>query len=135
MNSGVFKVGELFHFSYLWHRQAQGGEEIGRKHRPVCLVFRLASEPELLLIYPLTTQQPPADRLSVEVPEQERRRNGLDSRCWLILDELNAVHISATYDFASLVPLGRFSAGFVAEIQELAKSAIRSRRLKQVRRT
>ena len=135
MASDGFKIGQIYNFNYLWSREALVGEESGRKDRPACIIFRLTTEPDILLIYPLTTKQPASDRLALEVPEIELHLAGLKKRCWLIVDEANSVHLSMTYDFASLVPVGRFSAAFVAQVQQLAQTAVRTRRFSQVKRT
>ena len=135
MPTESFKIGEVYRYSYLWSREALVGEESGRKYRPDCIVFKFSGETDLLLIYPITTKQLASDRLAIEVPIGERRLCELNDRSWIIVDEANSTQVSNAYDFASFSPHGRFSAAFVAKVQELAKTAVRTRRLKQVQRT
>jgi hypothetical protein len=135
VSSDNFKIGEVYRYSYLWSREALIGEESGRKDRPACIVFKFSGETDLLLIYPITTKQPASDRLAIEVPAAERRRCGLNDISWIIVDEANSTQVSNAYDFSSFSPLGRFSATFVAKVQQLAKTVIRTRRLNQVKRT
>ncbi len=135
MSSDRFKIGEVYSYSYLWSREALVGEESGRKDRPACIVFKFSGVTDLLLVYPITTKQPTSDRLAIEVPAAERRLCGLNDRSWIIVDEANSTQVSNAYDFASFSPLGRFSAAFVAQVQVLAKTAVSTRRLKQVNRT
>ena len=135
MTTDNFNIGEVYRYSYLWSREALVGEESGRKDRPACIVFKFSGETDLLLIYPITTKQPASNRLAIEVPGVERRLGGLNDRSWIIVDEANSTQVSNAYDFACFSPLGRFSAAFVAKVQELAKTAVRDRRLKQVKRT
>lgn len=56
----MFKPGDLLRYYYLWARQADAGEESGRKARPVCIVVRIPTTPAALFLFPLTSQQPDA---------------------------------------------------------------------------
>lgn len=41
----MFERGQVVRFHYLWARQANAGEESGRKARPVCFVVRTPGNP------------------------------------------------------------------------------------------
>ncbi len=109
----MFERGDIARFNYLWARQAEAGEESGRKARPVCVVIRLPGTPARLFLFPITTQPPGATRISIAFPEMERRRAGLDAPCWLILDEYNRIEVDNAYDFESIRALGRISPAFL----------------------
>jgi hypothetical protein len=82
----------VIRYPYLWAREAQQGEAEGRKQRPVAVGVRMPRpDGDLVLFFPITTKQPEASRLAVEVPAIEKRRAGLDAdrRLWIIFDEFN----------------------------------------------
>lgn len=59
----------VIRYPYLWAREAQHGETEGRKERPVAVGVRMARpDGDLVLFFPITTKQPEASRLAVEVP-------------------------------------------------------------------
>ncbi len=87
----MFEPGQVLRFFYLWKRQARVGEESGRKARPVCVVVRTAAMPGVVFLFPITSQLPETDRLSLAISEMECRRAGLDFPCWIVLDEYNRV--------------------------------------------
>lgn len=75
----------ILRFSYLWKRQAAAGEESGRKARPVGVVVRTAAIPGVVFLFPITSQLPDTDRLSLGVSQWNARavwifRAGLFSR-------------------------------------------------------
>lgn len=81
----------VIRYPYLWARQARAGETEGRKDRPVTVGVRIARpEGDLVLFFPITSKQPEPSRFSVEIPDIEKRRAGLDAdrRLWIILDEV-----------------------------------------------
>jgi hypothetical protein len=128
----MFKPGDLLRYYYLWARQADAGEESGRKARPVCIVVRTPTAPAALFLFPLTSQQPDANRTHIAVSEIECRRGGLDFPSWLILDEYNRVRTDEAYDLVSTKPIGSFSPAFVRKIAGLIKEAANKRRLRGV---
>lgn len=116
--------GDVLDFHYLWHREAGGGEEAGRKARPTCLLITVGANPARLYLYPITSQQPPIDRAALAIPEIERRRGGLSGPCWIVVDEFNLTTSDALYDFESLEPRGSFSSAFVRTVAEHALARI-----------
>jgi hypothetical protein len=130
----MFKPGDLLRYYYLWARQADAGEESGRKARPVCVVVRTPMTPAALFLFPLTSQQPSPTRTSIAISEIECRRGGLDFPSWLILDEYNRVRTDEAYDLVTTKPIGSFSPAFVRKIAGLIKEAADQRRLRGVAR-
>lgn len=128
----MLKPGDIVRYYYLWARQADAGEESGRKARPVCVVVRTPLEPAALFLFPLTSQKPARSRTHLAVSEFECRRGGLDHPSWLILDEYNRVQANEAYDLAATNPIGAFSPAFIREIAALIKQAAARRRLRGV---
>jgi hypothetical protein len=100
----------------LWRREAARGETEGRKPRPCAVAIRAprTNRPDLLLLFPITSKKPSATRFAVEIPDNEKRRAGLDSalRLWIVLDECNEEIIPRSYYLEPAAPLGRFSKTF-----------------------
>lgn len=87
------KVGYIFRYSYLWHRQFVRGRHEGDKDRP-CLVLALVKIDDLgnpvVRVLPITHSPPtnPAD--AVEIPHTVKARLKLDEeRSWIVLTESN----------------------------------------------
>jgi hypothetical protein len=130
--SRMFKPGNLLRYYYLWARQAEAGEESGRKARPVCVVVRTPTTPAALFLFPLTSQQPDPTRTYIAISEIECRRGGLDFPSWLILDEYNRARTDEVYDLATTKPIGSFSPAFIRKIAGLIKEAANQRRLRGI---
>lgn len=124
MSFDRFVTGTVFFYPYLWDHEAQRGETEGRKDRPVVVGFRLRQKHgfERIVILPITTKMPEAERFASEIPDIEKRRAGLDAslRLWIILDDANNDILEHSYYLRSQIPLGRFSkAYFVPLMQKL----------------
>ena len=130
----ALKPGDVVRYHYLWARQADAGEESGRKARPVCVVVRTPVEPAALFLFLRTSQKPQRSRAHLAVSEMECRRGGLGFPSWLILDEYNRVSIDAAYDFETTAPIGTFSPAFVRKIAAAIKQVAARRRLRGVAR-
>ena len=130
-----FEVGAVYQFNYLWAREQGRGEESGRKERPACLLFRAPADGERLYLFPITSQPPPKDGLSLAIAVAECRLAGLLHPSWIILDEVNIAAASQPHDFASLQPLGRLSRGFYLRLAKAAREAAQQGKLASVRRT
>lgn len=131
----MFEAGQIVRFHYLWKRQAQAGEETGRKARPVCVVVRTAATPGVVFLFPITSQMPNEERLFLPISQIECRRAGLDFSCWIVLDEYNRVELDKAFDFESTAPLGSFSPAFLKKIARTVKDAAANRRLAAVSRS
>jgi hypothetical protein len=129
----VFLQGGIYRYSYLWLREYNSGEESGRKSRPVCLIFRNSNG--RLFIVPITTKEPPLDRIFLEVPRREWKQAGLTAQSWVILDEFNSTFENQSYDFTSIDPIGRFSDDFLKSLRERLSELIKARRARDVPRS
>jgi hypothetical protein len=114
------KTGAVIRYPYLWVREGRKGETEGRKSRPVAVALRLGrgDGSDTIVFLPLTTTEPDATRFSVEVPEIEKKRGGLDlgKRIWLILDEFNTDLVGQSFYLESKPPIGKFSKAFIVPI-------------------
>jgi hypothetical protein len=115
------RSGSVIRYSYLWVRQYKAGETEGRKARPSAVGFRITREGgDLLLLFPITTSPPAGGRWTVEVPEMEKHRAGLDAdiRQWILLDEANVDVIGNSYYMQPEATLGEFSRAFFGPLMQ-----------------
>ena len=131
----MLERGQIVRFFYLWKRQSDAGEETGRKARPACIVVKTPDNPGAIFLFPITSQEPDADRLFLPFGEMECRRAGLVYPCWIILDEYNRVELDKAFDFESVKPIGSVSPAFLVRIAATVKEAARQRRLSGVARS
>lgn len=111
----AIKSGSIIRYSYLWERQADASETEGRKDRPTAVGMRMQRDgADVLILFPITSKPPGAERWAVEIPAAEKTRAGLDveARLWIILDEANQDVVGKSYYLRSAPPLGRFSQSF-----------------------
>jgi hypothetical protein len=68
--------GAVFVYPYLWSREAAKGETEGRKDRPVVVGVRvlLRDGLERLVVFPITSLEPGAERIASEIPDTEKKR-------------------------------------------------------------
>lgn len=131
----MFERGQVVRFHYVWKRQADAGEESGRKARPVCITVRSEGNPGRLFLFPITSQPPAAGKLALAFNQMECRRAGLTFPCWIILDEYNLVDLDKAYDFEGTKPIGIVSPAFLTEIARIIKQAAITGRLSGVKRS
>lgn len=134
MTTSAFKPGDILRYYYLWARQADAGEESGRKARPVCVVVRTPTEPASLFLFPITSQRPDRSRTHIAISEIECRRGGIAFPSWLILDEYNRLALDSAFDLAETHPIGAFSPAFVRRVANIIKQTASRRRLRGVAR-
>lgn len=139
MNADFPAAGQVFDYHYLWKWQADRGEMEGRKKRPSCVVIVVASEAghHVMFIAPITSKSPDQGRIGMEIPETEARRARLDSNLslWVILDELNADVLEASYTIEDRSPRGSFSPAFTDAILRGVQQLRATGRLKLSKRT
>lgn len=83
-------AGTVIRYNYLWAYQKAAGREAGDKDRPVALIVAKRAEDGACVVLPITHREPEGDAFGYELPENTRRRLGLDSeRSWVILNEIN----------------------------------------------
>ncbi len=113
-------AGQVFDYHYLWKWQADLGETEGRKKRPSCVVIVVKNETghHVMFIAPITSKAPDRGRVALEIPETEARRASLDTnlQLWVILDELNADILEASYILEERSARGSFSPAFTDAI-------------------
>jgi len=87
------KVGWVFRYSYLWHRQHLQGREEGDKDRPalvIAIVTTSAAGGPVVRVLPVTHTPPSNPEAAVEIPAATKRRLGLDDLpSWIVLTESN----------------------------------------------
>ena len=84
--------GLVIGYSYLWLREAETGQEEGRKDRPCAIVLVSVDEAERKIVQVLPiTHSPPADPTeAIAIPIETKKRLGLDSEpSWIMISELN----------------------------------------------
>ncbi|SES41218.1 type II toxin-antitoxin system PemK/MazF family toxin [Rhizobium sp. NFR03] len=131
----MLEPGDIVRFYYLWKRQADMGEESGRKARPVCVVVRTPDRPGKVFLFPITSQHPDPSRVSLAISPMECRRAGLGFPCWMILDEYNRVDLDKAFDFESTAPVGALSHAFLKTVAAAIRQAAASRSISSVTRS
>jgi hypothetical protein len=84
--------GLVIAYAYLWRDEAQRGLEEGRKDRPCVIVLAVARVEgrTQVTVAPVTHSPPARPDLAVEIPQDTKRRLGLDSeRSWIVASDLN----------------------------------------------
>ena len=93
-------------------------------------------------LFPVTTQEPGLDRLSVRVPETERRRLRLRGTApsWILLDEGNIDVLPGSYHVEPITydppvhAYGYFSEAFMRQILQVLAGAIKAKQVRLVGR-
>jgi hypothetical protein len=84
--------GLVIHYSYLWWREYERGQEEGVKDRP-CAVIMVVKDDQsnhIVTVLPVTHTPPSGGDLAIEIPFVTKQRLGLDSeRSWVMLTEAN----------------------------------------------
>ncbi len=116
MTNDFPQPGQVFDYHFLWRWQKDRGETEGRKRRPCCVSLVVVNREgqHVLFIAPITRKSPEKGRVGVPIPETEARRAKLDIEIplWVMVDEMNADILEASYVLEDRVPRGRFSATF-----------------------
>ena len=139
MTDNFPKIGQVFDYHYLWKWQDERGETEGRKKRPSCVILIMINNKgqHILFIAPITSKEPAKDRIALAIPETEIRRANLDitMRLWVMVDELNADILEASYTLEDRSPRGQFSAAFVDKILRTVQKVRASNALRLTSRT
>ena len=138
MAGGRLTPGVVIRYPYLWRREADKGEDAGRKDRPVCLVIAVPMN-SLTWVYllPISSQPPASGQTAIEIPELELRRIGLKTfkRGWISVSEHNRDIAELSYYLdPALEPLGSFSEAFLLKIQRAVLPFFKSEKARVVRR-
>lgn len=127
--------GQIIAYPYLWAWQQERGETEGRKTRPTCVVVAVRGTHDgltHLALLAITTQPPHHGRVTLDIPDIERRRVGLGDlkRCWIVVDEYNYdVAERSWYIEPGSHVIGRFSKAFVMKIATAFAKAQSGRRV------
>ncbi len=141
MENEAPRTGLVISYRFLWTREHDRGVEHGRKARPTCVVVPLNVAAGMVVVFPLTTQEPGPDRLSVRLPDTERRRlrlRGTDAS-WILLDEGNrdilpgSFHIEPISHDPLVYVYGQLSHPFMRQVLGVLAEAIRTKRMKIIR--
>ena len=110
--------GLIISYAYVWEREAQTGQEEGRKDRP-CVIALAAERQEdgetLVTVLPVTHRPPDNAAAAVEIPNAIKKHLGLDvQRSWVTVSEgdqfvwpgydLRKVRNTDRYDYGYLPP-------------------------------
>lgn len=122
-NTADLKTGTVMLYPFLWSREYGQGEESGRKDRPVAVAFNLGHKIGLV---PITSKAPRADERSIEIPEIEKQRAGLDltKRLWVIPTEMNIDDPANSYYLEPDSIIGQFSSVFMERLRAEIKLSI-----------
>ena len=87
------QVGMVVSYCFLWPRQARKGLDVGEKNRP-CLIMAVDTpkdgSPKKVFVAPITHTAPFQPEDSVQIPQETKRRIGLDHETsWLMLSDVN----------------------------------------------
>jgi hypothetical protein len=84
--------GLVIRYSYLWRREADQGQEEGRKDRPCAIILTTQNDAGLtrVIVLPVTHSPPVAGQTAIELPHATKQRLGLDdARSWVVITEAN----------------------------------------------
>ena len=84
--------GLVIRYSYLWAAEAAAGRDDGVKDRPcaVVLVIREHGRRPQVRVLPVTHSAPIDPNSAMEIPQETKRRLGLDdAKSWIVLSEAN----------------------------------------------
>ncbi|MDX0633774.1 hypothetical protein [Sinorhizobium medicae] len=113
------------------------GETEGRKDRPVVLALLLRNRnDDLLVLMVPVTSVPQQGPYSIEVPDIEKRRAGLDPHMslWIVVDEANEDIPAKSFYFEPENRIGKFSSSFTKQVQALMVEALKARHIQRTRR-
>ena len=128
-------------YAYLWHEEAEAGQEEGTKDRP-CVVIVSTEEAEgetLVRVAPITHGPPIEVAEAVEIPQATKERLGLDDdRSWVVVSETN-LFVWPGPDVRPIQP-GKFTYGFLppklfAHVRDQLIALHRAKTHKSTRRT
>ena len=115
--------GDVWHYDYLWHREHEVGQENARKSRPTALVTTFVDRNGRTNLFwlPITSKDPQAGRVAIEIPQIERRRAGLasDLRLWVMADEYNHEFLETSFYIDPNGYRGTFSGPFIDKVLDV----------------
>jgi hypothetical protein len=82
----------VIRYSYLWYSEFTSGSEEGIKDRPCAIVAAIKTDGDMqkVLVLPVTHRAPDYPEDAIEIPQETKKRLGLDSeRSWIVITEWN----------------------------------------------
>lgn len=132
------KAGDVWSYDFLWHHEHDRGSEHGRKPRPSAIIAAVTVKDGRinLFILPITTKAPDPARVSILVPQIERKRAGLslDMNLWIMLDEYNHEFLETTFHIDPGGKIGSLSPLFADKVFKAFRDVARAGRAKRVPR-
>lgn len=133
------RPGLVINYGYVWRREAERGQEEGRKYRPSAII--LASKDGRVLVVPITHSPPKPGSTAIELPKQIKDMLGLDdARSWVITNEVNFFTWPG-YDLAPInqtqpkrVSYGQLPPGFTRLLTERVRAHAKSGQLVRTNR-
>jgi hypothetical protein len=137
--------GLVIHYSYLWHREYEQGQEEGVKDRPCAIILVVTDDQgdKIATVLPVTHTPPSDAAFAVEIPHSTKQRLGMDSeRSWIMLTEANRfvwpgpdLRISKACDGPEKAAYGLLPRALFKEVSRRFADAIESRATHVVSRT
>lgn len=137
--------GLVIRYAYLWRREAEQGEEAGRKQRPCAIIVATAQRDGDVVVYvaPITHSPPRDSWAGLPLAPATRRRLGLDEEpSWIVTSEFNSFRWPGV-DLAPVSPaarandvvFGMLPQATAARMIEMFRENVRLARVRVVKRT
>lgn len=137
--------GLVIRYAYLWRREAERGEEAGRKQRPCAIIVAAAQRGGDVVVYaaPITHSPPRDSWAGLPLPSATRGRLRLDAEpSWIVTTEFNSFRWPGV-DLAPISPatrpddvvFGMLPQATTARLIEMFRENVRLARVRAVKRT
>ena len=132
--------GLVIHYSFLWLDEHAAGQVEGSKDRPcaVVLAVEAAAGRPVVTVAPITRRPPARAQDAVEIPQETKRRLGLDSnRSWIVVTQTNTfawpgVDLRPVPGERDRWAYGAITSKLLRRIREALVAAAREQRLSRV---
>jgi hypothetical protein len=108
--------GLIISYAYLWDREAQSGQEEGRKDRPCVIALAVERQEDgetLVIVLPVTHTPPENAAAAVEIPRAIKQHLGLDDdRSWVVVSEGDQF-VWPGYDLRKVPNTDRYDYGYL----------------------
>ncbi len=135
----------VIRYSYLWHSEFVSGSEEGIKDRPCAIIAAIKTDNDVqkVLVLPVTHSAPDVPDNAIEIPQETKKRLGLDSeRSWVVLTEWNEfawpgpdLRMIHYINGEKTTAYGYLPAKFFAKVQDAFVAMIQKGSAQKVRRT
>lgn len=108
--------GLIISYAYLWDREAQSGQEEGRKDRPCVITLAVERQEDsetLVIVLPVTHTPPENAAAAVEILRAVKQHLGLDDdRSWVVVTEGDQF-VWPGYDLRKVPNTDRYDYGYL----------------------